>query len=61
MKLQWRYYMADICMCHNSEACKRAPTCYRALATPSYYQSVADFYKEDEECEYYLEVLDDNS
>lgn len=45
MKLQWR---------HNSEACKRASTCYRALATPSYYQSVADFYKEDE-------VLDDNS
>lgn len=55
--------MADICMCANgAEVCKRASTCYRVLATPDTYQTVADFYKEDEECQHYWETdnNDDN-
>lgn len=50
--------MADICMCANGEgACKKASTCYRILATPDCYQTVADFYKEEEdECDHYWPI-----
>lgn len=45
--------MSDICMCHNSGDCPLSATCFRALATPGEYQTVADFYKPDEGCEHY--------
>ena len=45
--------MVDICMCHNAGGCPKSDTCFRALATPDEYQTVADFYMEGADCEHY--------
>lgn len=48
--------MADISKCYNSENCLKKDTCYRHTAPEGMRQSYANFYKENEECEYYWEV-----
>lgn len=45
--------MVDICMCHNGMHCPKSNSCYRYMAKASEYQTVADFYSSDEECDHY--------
>ena len=52
--------MPDICMCHNGMYCPKATSCYRYMATPDEYQTVADFYKPDEDCDHYWEMRNAN-
>lgn len=50
--------MVDICMCINSGACKKASTCFRAIANKDEYQTVAYFYDSNRECEHYWPIKD---
>lgn len=50
--------MADITMCGNYMNCPKKNTCVRAQATPSFYQSYANFFKLGEECYDYWEMTD---
>lgn len=48
--------MPDISMCKNIECLKRLD-CYRFMATPSCYQSYADFKPDaDGNCEYFWNI-----
>jgi len=48
--------MADITMCDTQE-CDMRNTCYRALATPSDYQSWAIFEFKNGDCDDYIEYV----
>lgn len=43
-------------MCHNGKSCPHAHHCYRWLATPSEYQTVANFYNPDRDCEHFWKI-----
>ena len=49
--------MADICMCKGREGCEQCSKCFRKLAHPSEYQTIAEFNSCDNpECGYYWPV-----
>lgn len=48
--------MADITMCLDGMYCPKATSCYRYMAIPDEYQTVAGFYRPDEDCDYYWEM-----
>ena len=52
-----RSNMADISKCGNAEKCKHKEKCYRNLAPSSrLLQAYANFYKKDEECEFFWKI-----
>ena len=51
--------MVDICMCANGKDCNKCTSCYRFLAEPEQYQTVADFYEPNKECQWYWKVEDE--
>lgn len=50
--------MPDICMCANGRYCPKSNSCYRYMATPDMWQTIADFYEPDKECEHYWRMRD---
>lgn len=51
----------DICFCGNAKDCPSRDFCRRAKSTPG-INTYSNFYKENEECEYFLrnEIYDED-
>ena len=50
----------DICRCGNAGLCPHIEECERARQLPPGIYTISDFYKENEECEYFMKRRDDN-